>query len=146
MIGIGSDHGGFKLKQELLAHYKNDELKDFGAYNEIRGLDEPKVAIALSEAVASGEIEKGILICRSGVGMTIAANKVKGVKCALCYNLETAKSAKEHNNANVIALGADYIDLEDAIQFIEAWKNSQFLDGIYNERLEIVEKYEVERK
>lgn len=145
MIGIGSDHGGFKLKQELLAHYKN-ELKDFGAYNEVRGLDEPKVAIALSEAVASGEIEKGILICRSGVGMTIAANKVKGVKCALCYNLETAKSAKEHNNANVIALGADYIDLEDAIQFIEAWKNSQFLDGIYNERLEIVEKYEVERK
>lgn len=145
MIGIGSDHGGFKLKQELLAHYKN-ELKDFGAYNEVRGLDEPKVAIALSEAVASGEIEKGILICRSGVGMTIAANKVKGVKCALCYNLETAKSAKEHNNANVIALGADYIDLKDAIQFIETWKNSQFLDGIYNERLEIVEKYEVERK
>lgn len=145
MIGIGSDHGGFKLKQELLAHYKN-ELKDFGAYNEVRGLDEPKVAIALSEAVASGEIEKGILICRSGVGMTIAANKVKGIKCALCYNLETAKSAKEHNNANVIALGADYIDLKDAIQFIETWKNSQFLDGIYNERLEIVEKYEVERK
>lgn len=145
MIGIGSDHGGFKLKQELLAHYKN-ELKDFGAYNEIRGLDEPKVAIALSEAVANGEVEKGILICRSGIGMTIAANKVKGVKCALCYNLETAKSAKEHNNANVIALGADYIDLKDAIQFIETWKNSQFLDGIYNERLEIVEKYEVERK
>lgn len=145
MIGIGSDHGGFKLKQELLNHYKN-ELKDFGAYNEVRGLDEPKVAIALSEAVASGEIEKGILICRSGVGMTIAANKVKGIKCALCYNLETAKSAKEHNNANVIALGADYIDLEQAIKFIETWKNSQFLDGIYNERLEIVEKYEIERK
>ena len=126
MIGIGSDHGG--------------------DHNEIRGLDEPKVAIALSEAVASGEVEKGILICRSGIGMTIAANKVKGIKCALCYNLETAKSAKEHNNANVIALGADYIDLEDAIKFIETWKNSQFLDGIYNERLEIVEKYEVERK
>lgn len=145
MIGIGSDHGGFKLKQELLNHYKN-ELKDFGAYNEVRGLDEPKVAIALSESVASGEIEKGILICRSGVGMTIAANKVKGIKCALCYNLETAKYAKEHNNANVIALGADYIDLEQAIKFIEVWKNSQFLEGIYNERLEIVEKYEIERK
>ena len=145
MIGIGSDHGGFKLKKQLLDYYK-DELKDFGAYNEIRGLDEPKVAIALSEAVANGEVEKGILICRSGIGMTIAANKVKGVKCALCYNLETAKSAKEHNNANVIALGADYIDLEEAIKFIETWKNSQFLDGIYNERLEIVEKYEVERK
>lgn len=145
MIAIGSDHGGFKLKEQLLEYYK-DELKDFGAYNEIRGLDEPKVAIALSEAVANGEVEKGILICRSGVGMTIAANKVKGVKCALCYNLETAKSAKEHNNANVIALGADYIDFENAIKIIELWKNSQFLDGIYKERLEIVEKYEVERK
>ena len=145
MIAIGSDHGGFKLKQQLLDYYK-DELKDFGAYNEIRGLDEPKVAIALSEAVANGEVEKGILICRSGIGMTIAANKVKGVKCALCYNLETAKSAKEHNNANVIALGADYIDFEKAKKIIELWKNSQFLDGIYQERLEIVEKYEVERK
>ena len=145
MIAIGSDHGGFKLKEQLLEYYKG-ELKDFGAYNEVRGLDEPKVAIALSEAVANGEVEKGILICRSGVGMTIAANKVKGVKCALCYNLETAKSAKEHNNANVIALGADYIDFENAIKIIELWKNSQFLDGIYKERLEIVEKYEVERK
>lgn len=145
MIAIGSDHGGFKLKEKLLNHYK-DELKDFGAYNEIRGLDEPKVAIALSEAVANGEVEKGILICRSGIGMTIAANKVKGIKCALCYNEETAKSAKEHNNANVIALGADYIDFEEAIKIIELWKNSQFLDGIYNERLEIVEKYEIERK
>lgn len=145
MIAIGSDHGGFKLKEEIRKYYK-DELKDFGAYNDIRGLDEPKVAIALAEAVARGEIEKGILICRSGIGMTIAANKVKGVKCALCYNLETAKSAKEHNNANIIALGADYIDLEEAIKIIELWKNSQFLDGIYNERLKIVEKYEIERK
>lgn len=145
MIAIGSDHGGFKLKEEI-RHYYKDELKDFGAYNDIRGLDEPKVAIALAEAVARGEIEKGILICRSGIGMTIAANKVKGIRCALCYNLETAKSAKEHNNANIIALGADYIDLEEAIKIIELWKNSQFLDGIYNERLKIVEKYEVERK
>ena len=144
MIAIGSDHGGFKLKQALIEHFGN-ELKDFGAYNEIRGLDEPKVAIALAEAVAKGECERGILICRSGIGMSIAANKVKGVKCALCYNLDTAKSATEHNNAKVIALGADYIDLEQAIQIIEVWKNSQFLDGIYQERLEIVEKYELER-
>ena len=145
MIAIGSDHGGFKLKKELLEYYK-DDLKDFGAYNEVRGLDEPKVAIAVAEAVANGECERGILICRSGIGMTIAANKVKGVKCALCYNLDTAKSAKEHNNAEIIALGADYIDLKQAIEIIETWKNSQFLDGIYKERLEIVEKYEIERK
>ena len=145
MIAIGSDHGGFRLKQDLINHY-GDELKDYGAYNEVRGLVEPKVAIAVAEAVANGECEKGILICRSGIGMSIAANKVKGIKCALCYNLGTAQSAKEHNDAEIIALGADYIDLEQAIQIIETWKKSQFLDGIYRERLEIVEKYEVERK
>ena len=145
MIAIGSDHGGFKLKKELLAHYGN-ELKDYGAYNDVRGLDEPIVALAVAEAVAKGECEAGILICRSGIGMSITANKVNGVKCALCYNNDTAKSAKEHNNANVIALGADYIDLEKAIEIIEIWKNSQFLGDIYAERLGIVEKYELERK
>lgn len=145
MIAIGSDHGGFNLKKELLAHY-GDELKDYGAYNDERGLDEPIVALTVAEAVAKGECEAGILICRSGIGMSITANKVNGVKCALCYNNNTAKSAKEHNNANVIALGADYIDLEKAIEMIEIWKNSQFLGDIYAERLGIVEKYELERK
>ena len=106
MIAIGSDHGGFKLKEELKKHYK-DDLKDFGAYNDVRGLDEPKVAIAVAEAVASGECEAGILICRSGIGMSIAANKVKGVRCAVCYNEEIAKSIKEHNDANVIAISED---------------------------------------
>ena len=145
MIAIGSDHGGFALKEQLRAYYK-DELKDFGAYNDVRGIDEPQTAIAVGEAVAKGEVDAGILICRSGIGMTIAANKVNGVRCALCYNEETAKSAKEHNNANVITFGADYINLEQAIKIIELWKDSKFLDGIYQERLDIVQKYELERK
>lgn len=145
MIAIGADHGGFKLKEELIKYYK-EELKDFGAYNEERGLDEPKVALAVAEAVAKGECEAGILICRSGVGMSIAANKVKGIRCAVCYNERIAKSIKEHNNANVITLGADYINLEEAIKMIEIWKNATFLDGIYKERLDIVEKYESEKE
>lgn len=145
MIAIGSDHGGFALKEQLRAYYK-DELKDFGAYNDVRGIDEPQTAIAVGEAVAKGEVDAGILICRSGIGMTIAANKVNGVRCALCYNEETAKSAKEHNNANVITFGADYINLEQAIKIIELWKDAKFLDGIYQERLDIVQKYELERK
>lgn len=145
MIAIGSDHGGFALKEQLRAYYK-DELKDFGAYNDVRGIDEPQTAVAVGEAVAKGEVDAGILICRSGIGMAIAANKVNGVRCALCYNEETAKSAKEHNNANVITLGADYINLEQAIKLIELWKSAKFLDGIYQERLDIVQKYELERK
>ena len=98
MIAIGADHGGFKLKEELKAHYKG-ELKDFGTYDETRGLEEPKVALAVAEAVANGECEAGILICRSGIGMAMTANKVKKIRCALCYNNETALSAKQHNNA-----------------------------------------------
>lgn len=145
MIAIGSDHGGFKLKEKLLNHY-GDMLQDFGVFNEIRGLDEPIIAISVAEAVAKGECEAGILICRSGIGMSITANKVKGIRSALCYNEKTAQSAKEHNNANIIAFGADYIDFEEAIRIIEAWKNSKFLNGIYAERLEIAEKYELEKE
>ncbi len=142
MIAIGSDHGGFELKEKLKEYYKY-ELKDFGAFNDVRGLDEPKVAISVAEAVAKGEVEAGILICRSGIGMAIAANKVKGIRCALCYNEATAVSAKEHNNANVITLGADYINFEQAVKLIELWKNAKFLDGIYQERLDIIQEYEL---
>ncbi len=145
MIAIGSDHGGFALKEKLREFYK-DELKDFGTFNDVRGLDEPKVAISVAEAVAKGEVEAGILICRSGIGMAIAANKVKDVRCALCYNEDTAISAKEHNNANVITLGADYINFEQAVKIIELWRNAKFLDGIYKERLDIVQNYEHEKE
>lgn len=145
MIAIGADHGGFKLKEQIKDYYK-DEIKDFGAYNEERGLEEPKVAIAVAEAVANGECDIGILICRSGIGMVMAANKVKKVRCALAYNDETALSAKEHNNANVLALGADFVSFEEAIKRIELWRNAKFLNGIYQERLAIVEKYEKEKE
>lgn len=145
MIAIGADHGGFKLKEQIKNYYK-DEIRDFGAYNEERGLEEPKVAIAVAEAVANGECDIGILICRSGIGMVMAANKVKKVRCALAYNDETALSAKEHNNANVLAFGADFVSFEEAIKRIELWKNAKFLDGIYQERLAIVEKYEEEKE
>ena len=145
MIAIGADHGGFKLKEQIKDYYK-DEIKDFGAYNEERGLEEPKVAIAVAEAVANGECDIGILICRSGIGMVMAANKVRKVRCALAYNDETALSAKEHNNATVLALGADFVSFEEAIKRIELWRNAKFLNGIYQERLAIVEKYEEEKE
>lgn len=145
MIAIGADHGGFKLKEQIKDYYK-DEINDFGVYNEERGLEEPKIAIAVAEAVANGECDIGILICRSGIGMVMAANKVKKVRCALAYNDETALSAKKHNNANVLALGADFVSFEEAIKRIELWKNAKFLNGIYQERLAIVEKYEEEKE
>lgn len=145
MIAIGSDHRGFELKEKIKEYYKN-ELLDFGAFNNERGIDEPFVALKVAKAVSEGECEKGILICGSGIGMSITANKVKNVRCGLCYNKEIAKSIKEHNNANIIAFGADYINFEETIEMIEIWKNSEFLEGIYEERLKIVENYETERK
>ncbi|MBQ9280211.1 MAG: RpiB/LacA/LacB family sugar-phosphate isomerase [Clostridia bacterium] len=158
MIAIGADHGGFALKEELLKHYndnaeneeehgldwleKNFKLKDYGAFDEARGLEEPEIALKVAEAVSSGECSAGILICRSGIGMSMAANKVKGIRCGLAYNESVAKSIKEHNNANIIALGSDYTNLEEAIQYIEAWKNAEFLNGIYAERLNLISEYE----
>ncbi len=145
MIAIGSDHRGFALKEELKKYYK-EELKDFGAYNDVRGIDETIVAIAVGEAVAKGDVEAGILICGTGNGVAIAVNKVNGVRASLCYNEEAAVSAKAHNNANVITLGADYINFEQAVKMIDLWKGTKFLDGIYQERLDVVQKYESERE
>ena len=162
MIAIGADHGGFALKEQLLKYYHVSEssddgsreqkeekekaekiiLKDYGAYDASRGLEEPEVALREAEAVSKKECSAGILICRSGVGMVMAANKVKGIRCGLAYNESVARSIKEHNNANIIALGSDFTDLEQAIKLIDTWKNAQFLEGIYAERLEIVSKYE----
>lgn len=148
MIAIGADHGGFRLKEKILEYYQENtdvKLKDYGSFDEERGLEEPMVALKVAEAVADGECEAGILICRSGVGMCIAANKVTGIQCGLAYNENVAKSIKEHNHANIIALGADFVSIEEAVRLIEIWRNASCLEGIYQERIDIVSRYELER-
>lgn len=141
MIAIGCDHGGYLLKEKIKKDYVNTEFKDFGTFSE-ESIDFPDVAFPLAENVAKGECEKGILICRSGIGMTIAANKVKGVRCALCYSEATAKSAKQHNNANIIAIGADEIDYDMVKRVIDTWLSADFLGGKYQLRLDKIGKYE----
>ncbi len=145
MIAIGCDHGGYELKEEIKKRFSDINFKDFGTFSTDR-MDFPDVAFPLAESVASGECDKGILICRSGIGMSIAANKVRGVRCALCYNIDAAKSAKEHNNANIIAIAADEIDLKTAIDVINIWLESKFLGGRYQERLDLIQKYEVKER
>ncbi len=145
MIAIGCDHGGYLLKEKIKKEYTNLEFEDFGTFSE-DSVDFPDIAIPLAEAVASGKYEKGILICRSGIGMTIAANKVNGVRCALCYSGATAKSAKEHNNANIIAIGADELDFDMVKKIIDIWLDSKFLDGKYQLRLEKIGKYEESKR
>lgn len=145
MIAIGCDHGGYLLKEKIKKEYTNLEFEDFGTFSE-DSVDFPDIAIPLAEAVASGKYEKGILICRSGIGMTIAANKVNGVRCALCYSEATAKSAKEHNNANIIAIGADELDFDMVKKIIDIWLDSKFIDGKYQLRLEKIGKYEESKR
>ena len=107
MIALGCDQGGFALKQEIMAHLtaRGLEFKDYGSYDE-QSVDYPVYAKKVAEAILSGECEKGILICGTGVGISLAANKVKGVRAAVCSEAVTAHLTKLHNNANIICFGA----------------------------------------
>ena len=107
MIALGSDHGGYGLKQEIIRYLeeKGIEYKDYGCYDE-RPCDYPVYGKKAAQAVASGECEKGILICGTGIGISIAANKVKGIRAALCHDVFSAKATREHNDANMLAMGA----------------------------------------
>ena len=145
MIAIGADHGGYELKEEIKKYLeeKNIEYKDFGTYDNER-TDFPIYAEKVCKAIQNKECDKGILLCTSSSGMQIAANKFKGIRCVSCSNDEYAKQAKEHLNANVIALPAAYINISKAVSMIRIWIGSEFLEGRYNERLELIEKIENE--
>lgn len=141
MIAIGCDHGGYELKEKIKSKLLNIEFKDFGTFSTER-VDFPNIAFKVSESVAKEECKCGILICKSGIGMSIASNKVKRIRCALCYSIDAAKSAKEHNNANVIALPAEFVGVDEAIEIIKIWLDSKFLGDRYEERLKLIKDYE----
>ena len=145
MIAIGSDHGGYKLKEEIKKYLeeKRIEYKDLGSMSEER-VDYPNIAKEVAKCVQSKECEKGILICRSGIGMSMVANKFKGIRCALCHNEYTAKYARLHNNINILAIGADDVTINEAICILRMWIATEFEGGRHEERLKIIEKIENE--
>lgn len=145
MIAIGADHGGYKLKEEIkkFLDEKGIEYKDCGAYSEER-VDYPNVAKDVAQAVQKKEAEKGILICRSGYGMCMVANKFKGIRSAPCFCEEAAKFSRMHNDSNVLALGADYVTTNQAICILRIWLATEFEGGRHQERLDIIEKIERE--
>ena len=145
MIGIGSDHGGYKLKEEIKKYLdeKSIKYKDFGCMNEER-VDYPNIAKEVALSVQKGKAEKGILICRSGLGMSIVANKFKGIRSTPCYNEETAKFSRLHNDSNVLALGADYVSVNEAICILRIWLATEFEGGRHMERIKIIEDIENE--
>ena len=145
MIAIGSDHGGYRLKEEVKKYLedKNIEYLDLGCESE-QSVDYPDIAAKVAKEVQSKKCEQGILICRSGIGMSIVANKFKGIRCALCHNEYTAKYAKLHNNANVLAMGADDLTTNEAICILRMWFATEFEGGRHEERVKLIEEIEDE--
>lgn len=127
MIAIGSDHGGFDLKETVINHLKEQgiECKDFGCYDK-KSCDYPIYGRAVAEAVASGECEKGIVICTTGIGISITANKVKGIRCALCADTLTAQMTRLHNDANVLAMGRGIVGPNLAVSIVDTFLNTEF--------------------
>lgn len=143
MIAIGSDHAGLNLKKALINRLEElkIEYKDFGTYT-TDSVDYPKYAQAVAEAVASGECEKGIITCGTGIGVSIAANKVKGIRAAICHDVFSAKACREHNDANILTMGERVIGIGAAIEVLNAWLGTEFSGGRHATRVGMISEIE----
>jgi len=126
-VALGSDHGGYELKESLKQYLQelNIEYTDFGCNNE-QPVDYPDIGFKVSIEVKNGRYDRGILICGTGVGMSIVANKIKGIRASLCHDIFSARNAREHNDANVLTLGARVIGTELACEIVKVWLNTDF--------------------
>ncbi len=142
-IAIGCDHGGLILKPTLIEFLEknNIEYRDFGTYG-AESVDYPDYALPVSEAVACGEYDYGILICGTGIGMSIAANKVTGIRCALCHDVFSAKATRLHNNANMLAFGARVIGAGLMLEIVQAFLGTEFEGARHVRRLEKIASIE----
>jgi|UniRef100_A0A7C3Z236 ribose 5-phosphate isomerase B len=140
-IGIASDHRGFRLKEILKASLPKIKFKDFGTFSE-EPADYPDYAFLLTEEIQKRRLSRGVLICGSGLGMSIAANKAKGIRAALCLNKEMAKMARNHNNANVLVLPANFIKEEEAKEILITFLQERFEGGRHKRRIDKITKYE----
>ncbi|NLA10942.1 MAG: ribose 5-phosphate isomerase B [Firmicutes bacterium] len=145
-IVLGSDHAGFALKEELRANLAKmaEEVADFGTFCE-NSVDYPDIALPLARAIAAGEYDRGILICGTGVGMAIAANKYPGIRAALCGDPFTARFAREHNDANILTLGARVIGPGLALEIVETFVRSDFQGERHSRRLQKIAFMEEQR-
>ncbi|MGI6169177.1 MAG: ribose 5-phosphate isomerase B [Christensenellales bacterium] len=136
MIALGSDHGGFELKQEIINFLQEKGLayKDVGCYDSTR-CDYADFGEAVAVAVANGEAERGIVICGTGIGISISANKVPGIRCALCGDVYSAKYTRYHNDSNVLALGGRVIGVGLALEIVDAWLSHDFQGGRHLNRV-----------
>jgi ribose 5-phosphate isomerase B len=142
-IAIGCDHRGFGLKELIIAFLQNEGYshQDFGCYS-TEPVDYPDIARNVGEAVVSGSFEQGILICSTGIGMCMAANKIKGVRAALCHNVFAAQRARQHNDANVLCLGGEDVDASVALEIVKTFLTTDFEGGRHTRRVNKIKALE----
>ncbi len=140
-IAVASDHGGFALKENIIKYLEAEdhEVSDLGTFSE-ESVDYPIYGKACAKAVASHQAERGIVVCGTGIGISIAANKVKGIRCGLCTSVEMAKLTRQHNNANMLALGGRTTELADALDIVRAFISTEFEGGRHQRRVDLLDE------
>ena len=135
IVAIAGDHGGFALKQRIREHLieRGIKIADLGTDSE-ESVDYPEFGKACAQAVASGKADRGIVICGTGIGISIAANRIRGIRCGLCTSVEMAELSRKHNNANMLAMGGRITSVEDAIRITDAWLDTEFEGGRHSRR------------
>jgi ribose 5-phosphate isomerase B len=139
-IAIGSDHAGFEYKEKIRVHLQalGHEVRDFGTNSDAQ-VDYPLFIRPTAESVARGECERGIVLGGSGNGEAIVANRVRGIRCAVCWNVKSARLGRQHNDANVISLGQRMMSLETAIEIVDTWLATPFQGGRHQKRIEEID-------
>lgn len=142
-IIIGSDHRGFKMKEKIIKFLsaKGYNMKDVGTHNEA-SCDYPKFAFDVAKHVSKSNFNKGILVCKTGIGNSIVANKVPGIRAALCYNLKAARLSREHNDANVLVLGTDFVSIAVLKRILGVWLKTEFSAGRHQRRIRQINNIE----
>ena len=142
-IAIGCDHGGYLLKQDVLIWLEEHDIdvEDFGCYSR-ESVDYPAYGEKVGRAVAAGEADFGIVVCTTGIGISIAANKVKGIRCAHCTDVLSAEMTRRHNNANVLAMGAGLTGTNVALRMVEVFLNTEFEGGRHQRRVDLLDAIE----
>ena len=142
-IAIGCDHGGYELKKKILKYLDEHgyRYRDYGCSSSTESVDYPDIAFPVAEAVASGKYDRGILVCGTGIGVSICANRVRGVRCALCGDPVSAELTRKHNNSNVLALGGRILGSEVAKEIVSKWLTTEFEGGRHERRLTKIANY-----
>lgn len=146
-IAIGCDHGGITLKDSIVNYLEERgvQIEDFGTFG-TESVDYPDYAYKVARSVADGRADKGILMCGTGIGISIAANKVNGIRCALCHNTETARLTALHNDSNILAMGGRVIESDTAVDIVKTWLDTPFEGGRHINRINKISEIEKKEK